>query len=601
MPDPAGLTPAAARRRIRFVGLDHDAECAGRETIFQGARRAGVRIVGACGGRGVCGTCAVQIAEGEVELLQPPTPHARAQLAHGWLRACLARPRGDCLVEISPRSLAPVARTEVAGAAGTAWPADPAVRVHEVALPPPTLASGRADGERLLDALGDPRVTRVDLAALRELPALARAHGWRLGVCVRGDEVIVVGAPGRRALGLAVDLGTTNVAAFLLDLETGGRRASLGIENPQAGYGADLVSRIDHAVRAADGALALHRAAIDAIGSLARDLCAATATRVQDLVEVAVGGNTAMHHLLLRLPVAQLARAPFVPALAAATDVKARDLGLPFAPGACVHLLPNVGGFVGGDHVATLLATADEWAAGTSIVMDIGTNTEISLVHAGAITTVSCPSGPALEGGHIACGMRAADGAIERVAIAGDRVEVRTIGDVAPVGLCGSGVLDAVAAMRGAGVLDARGRIRPGHPAVRAPDGRRELALAPEVAFTQDDVRAVQLAKAAVRSGIDLLLREAGLAEPALDRVLIAGAFGSYIDVRSAIAVGLVPALPSERFAQVGNAAGAGVQMALASVALRARAREIAARCRYLELGALAGFQKAFLRRIHFD
>ena len=601
MPHPPDVIPPAGRRRIRFVGLDHDAECGDRETIFQGARRAGVRIVGACGGRGVCGTCAVHVAEGEVELLHPPTPHAKAQLANGWLRACLARPRGDCLVEISPRSLAPIARTEVEGAGGTAWPAAPAVRMHTVALSPPTLAASGADGGRLLDALGDPRVTRFDLVALRELPGRLRANGWRVGVCVRGDEVIALGAPGRRALGLAVDLGTTNVAGFLLDLESGRRLASLGIENPQAGYGADLVSRIDHAVRAADGADALHRAATDAIGSLAHDLCAAAFARVQDVVELAVGGNTAMHHLLLRLPVAQLARAPFVPALAVAADVKARELGVPAAPGAYVHLLPNVGGFVGGDHVATLLATEADWAAGTAIVMDIGTNTEISLVHAGAITTVSCPSGPALEGGHISCGMRAADGAIERVRITSDRVEVRAIGEAVPVGLCGSGVLDAVAEMRGAGVLDARGRIQLGHPAVREPDGRRELALAPDVAFTQDDVRAVQLAKAAVRAGIDLLLREVGLAESVIGRVVIAGAFGSYIDVRSAIAIGLVPALPVDRFAQVGNAAGVGVQRALASVAVRERAREIAARCRYLELGSLPGFQKTFLRRIDFD
>ncbi len=595
------MTSPAGPRRVRFVGLDHDAECGDRETIFQGARRAGIRIVGACGGRGVCGTCAVHVAEGEVDLLRPPSPRAQAQLANGWLRACLARPRGDCLVEISPRSLAPVARTEVAGAGGPVWAAAPAVRMHTVGLAPPTLAAGGADSDRLLAALADPDVRRFDVDALRELPARLRANGWRVGVCVRGDEVIAVGAPGRPALGLAIDLGTTNVAGFLLDLATGRRLASLGIENPQAGYGADLVSRVDHAVRAPEGAAVLQRAATDAIGALAHDLCAAVSARVQDVAEIAVGGNTAMHHLLLRLPVAQLARAPFVPALAAASDLKARDLRLPAAAGACVHLLPNVGGFVGGDHVAALLATEPEWAAGTVIVMDIGTNTEISLVSAGTITTVSCPSGPALEGGHISCGMRAADGAIERVRIASNRVEVRTIGEVAPIGLCGSGVLDTVAEMRGAGVLDARGRIRLGHPAAREPRERRELVLAPEVAFTQDDVRAVQLAKAAVRAGIDLLLGEAGFAESAIDRVLIAGAFGSYIDVRSAIAIGLVPALPVDRFAQVGNAAGVGVQMALASVMLRERAREIAGRCRYLELGSLPGFQKAFLRRIDFD
>ncbi|MCG6873865.1 MAG: ASKHA domain-containing protein [Betaproteobacteria bacterium] len=601
MPHPPDVSLLPARHRVRFASIDRDAECGEHDTIFQGARRAGVRIVGACGGRGVCGTCAVRVAEGEVELLQPTAPHARARLANGWLRACLARPLGDCTVEISPRSLAPVARAEVDGRAGAVFRPAPAVRVHTIALAPPTLEASHADADRLLRALADPRVRRFDLAVLRELSGRLRAAGWRLGVCVHDDEVIAIGEAGRRALGLAVDLGTTNVAGFLLDLQTGTRLASLGIENPQAAFGADLVSRVNHAVRTTDGAGELQQAAIGAIGALAHDLCAAMSAQPQDIVDVAVCGNTAMHHLLLRLPVAQLGRAPFVPALEAALDAKARDLDIPAAAGAYVHVLPNIGGFVGGDHVATLLATEDAWRAGTSIVMDIGTNTEISLVHGGEITTVSCPSGPALEGGHISCGMRAAEGAIERVRIRGDSVEAQAIGDAAPVGLCGSGVLDAVAEMRRAGVLDLRGRILAGHPAVREPDGRRELVLAPDVAFTQDDVRAVQLAKAAVRSGIDLLLREAAVAEAAIDRVLIAGAFGAYIDVSSAIASGLVPELPRERFTQVGNAAGVGVRMVLASVALRERARGIASRCRYLELGSLPGFQKAFLRRIGFD
>jgi uncharacterized 2Fe-2S/4Fe-4S cluster protein (DUF4445 family) len=600
MPQPSEVSPPA-RRRVRFSGIGREAECGERETIFQGARRAGVRIVGACGGRGVCGTCAVRVAEGEVELLQPASRHAKARLPNGWLRACLARPLGDCTVEISARSLAPVARAQVEGRTGTPIRPDPAVRMRTVTLPPPTLAASAADADRLLAALGEPRVTRFDIAALRELPGLLREAGWRLTACVRGDEVVALSGAARRPLGLAVDLGTTNVAGFLLDLETGTRLASLGIENPQAAYGADLVSRVNHAVRTADGASELQQAASGAIGALAHDLCAAVSVHPGEIVDVAVCGNTAMHHLLLGLPVAQLGRAPFVPALETALDAKARDLGIPAAPGAYVHLLPNVGGFVGGDHVATLLATESEWSSGTSVVMDIGTNTEISLVHAGSITSVSCPSGPALEGGHISCGMRAAEGAIERVRIRAGRVEPRVIGDTAPVGLCGSGVLDTVAEMRRAGVLDRRGRMLTGHPAVHEFDGRRELVLAPEVTFTQDDVRAVQLAKAAVRSGIDMLLREAAVAEASIERVLIAGAFGAYIDVSSAIASGLVPELPLERFTQVGNAAGVGVSMALASLAMRERSRGIAARCRHLELGSLPGFQKVFLGRIGFD
>ncbi len=593
--------------QVRFTNLDREARCSEGDTIFQAARRAGVRIVGACGGRGVCGSCIVRIASGEVEVRQSGAGGGAAPArAKEWVRSCLVRPLNDCEVEIAPRSIAPVVRAEVGGRDPAIVP-DPAVRVHDIALAPASMTQGGADADRVIEALRASGAARIDLIALRELPGLLRESEWRAQALVRGDEVIGVrGCDGARAtLGLAVDLGTTNAAAFLMDLGTGKRLASLGIENPQTAYGSDVVSRVNHAMVSPAVAQELQDAAIAAISSLARDLCESVAADPKDIVDIAVCGNTAMHHLLLGLPVSQLGRAPFVPAMCEAIDVKARDLdglGRAAAAGAYVHLMPNVGGYVGGDHVAVLLATEDRWAQATTIVMDIGTNTEISLVHRGSITSLSSPSGPALEGGHIGVGMRAAEGAIERVRIEDGNIRIQVIGDDAePVGLCGSGVLDAVAAMVKSGIVNRRGRIGLGHPAVREVGERREVLLAPEVAFTQNDVRAVQLAKAAIRSGIDCLLREAGLEENAIERVVIAGAFGAYIGVESAIAIGLLPALPLDRIEQVGNAAGVGVRMVLASSALRERALGIAGRCRYLELGSLPDFQRIFMRRISFE
>jgi hypothetical protein len=285
---------------------------------------------------------------------------------------------------------------------------------------------------------------------------------------------------------------------------------------------------------------------VAAINGLAHDLCRAVGSHSGCIVDAVICGNTAMHHLLLGLPVRQLGRAPFVAALHAPTDVKARDLGLNFCPGARVHLAPNVGGFVGGDHVTALLATEERWRApGTSLVMDIGTNTEISLIHGGEISSASCPSGPALEGGHISCGMRAADGAIERVGVVDGRLVVHTIGQRDPVGLCGSGVLDALAALRRLDIVSARGRIVAAHPDVEEIDGLRAALLAPGVRLTQHDVRAVQLAKAAIRTGVELLLRDHGIGEQQIDRFIIAGAFGAYIDVASGIDIGLFPDLPA--------------------------------------------------------
>jgi uncharacterized 2Fe-2S/4Fe-4S cluster protein (DUF4445 family) len=231
-----------------------------------------------------------------------------------------------------------------------------------------------------------------------------------------------------------------------------------------------------------------------------------------------------------------------------------------------------------------------------SLVMDIGTNTEISLIHGGARLTASCPSGPALEGGHISCGMRAAEGAIERVRVRGGaHRRIRTIGGRQAVGLCGSGVLDALAVLHRARIVDDRGRLAAGQADVEETNGQRAALLAPGVALTQDDVRAVQLAKAAIRTGTELLLREAGLRADEIGCFVIAGAFGAYIDVRSGIDIGLFPELPPERFVQVGNAAGVGIRMMLASQAARARARELAEGCRYIELSTFPDFQKTFL------
>jgi uncharacterized 2Fe-2S/4Fe-4S cluster protein (DUF4445 family) len=397
-----------------------------------------------------------------------------------------------------------------------------------------------------------------------------------------------------------VDLGTTNVAGFLIDLASGERLATLGVENPQVAWGGDVISRINYAIRSTEARDELRAAAVEALNGLAHDLCQALGVSPEDIVDVAVCGNTAMHHLLLGLPVWQLGRAPFVAAVGDALDIRARDLGLAVAAGAWVHLPANVRSFVGGDHVLTLLATEDRWRGSrTSIVMDIGTNTEISVIHEGSIYSASSPSGPALEGGHVSCGMRAAEGAIEKAWLEGGRVRYRTIEDKPAVGLCGSGVLDVVAALHRGGLINRTGRIQPGPPdVVEDTAAGRAVRLADRVTFTQADVRSVQLAKAAVRAATDLLIEEAGLKPEHIDQVLIAGAFGAYIDVQSGIDIGLFPPLPRERFEQVGNAAGNGVRRIVASVRARERARQLARSCRYVELSGRKDFQKVFLHHV---
>ena len=602
----ASLPADHAGHSVRFAHLDRAISSQPGETLFQSARRQGVRIVGACGGRGTCGTCAVHVLEGEVEPgTQPSAIEELEETRPGrrhWQRACQLRALSDCTLEVAPRSLAAIVRADVAGGADAEpLPLAPLVRSMALALEPASLADPASDVDRLRRALPGPEL-ELDLAALRELPGVLRAGGWSLCARLRGSELIGVAAPASPTLGLAVDLGTTNVAAFLIDLATGRRLASLAIENPQAAWGADVISRVNHAVRPAGGA-DLREGAITALQSLAHDLCLEVAASPGDIVDVVVCGNTAMQHLLLGLPVAQLGRAPFVAAVRQGLDVKARELGLAICPGAWIHVAPAIGGFVGGDHVTALLATRELWDRdATSLVMDIGTNTEISLVHRGRILSTSCPSGPALEGGHISCGMRAAEGAIERVALAADgSLALKVIGGKPPVGLCGSGVLDAMAVLHRAGMVDDRGRLDPAHPLVGERSGQRLAWLAQGVSFTQQDVRAVQLAKSAIRTGVELLLREAGLQAGAIDRFIVAGAFGAYLDVRSGLHTGLFPPLPAGRFLRVGNAAGLGVQRMLASGRARLDAAELAERCRYVELSTVAGFQDTFLQHIGFE
>jgi uncharacterized 2Fe-2S/4Fe-4S cluster protein (DUF4445 family) len=602
--------------RLHFPHLDREIAARANETIFQSARRHGVRIVGACGGRGTCGSCVVRV-HGEVEQVhgqpdaiiddeQDPAPQVDKRAdRRKWLRACQLSARSDCSIEVAPRSLAPIVRAETDTGEKEMLPLATAVKVQDITVPAATLQDNLSDVDRALRGLGGESAT-VDLEAARLLPGLLRANdqadSWPLRVVARGDELIHFASPGNPTLGLAIDLGTTNAAGFLVDLETGERLASLGVENPQVAWGADLISRLNYAVHGDAAAAELRGAAVEAINALAHDLCHSVGQAPTEIVDLALCGNTAMHHLLLGLPVRQLGRAPFVAAVRAGMDLKARELGLKVAPGAWVHVAPNVGGFVGGDHVTALLATEDEWGScRTALVMDIGTNTEISVIHEGRIHTASAPSGPALEGGHISCGMRAAEGAIERVRIENGRLKVETIGHRKAIGLCGSGVLDALATMHRGGLVSDAGRLAAQHTDIVPHRGKRAVQLAQDVLFTQDDIRAVQLAKAAIRTATELLLDEAGLREAAIERFVIAGSFGAYIDIESGVAIGLFPDLPRDRFRQVGNAAGVGIRRMLASNEARARASVLAENCRYMELSSRSDFQKVFLKHIGFQ
>lgn len=598
---------------IDFEPIGRRGEFPSAQSLLDCARQLGVGLVNLCGGTGSCGRCIVQILDGDVtdltggesEFLSPE------ELAEGYRLACQAVPLGDCIVRVPPESLTASQRTQIEGEEILVTP-EPLVQTYPVTLSPPSLDDLHADAERLLEALAQQHgvaASTVALTTLRELSPRVRDEGWQIRVAVRENEVAALLSPVAHPLGLAVDLGTTKIAAYLVDLETGRTLAAKGIMNPQIAYGEDIVARMDFAQKDPVQADRLQELVIEALNQTVVEMCAETKTAPIEIVESVVVGNTVMHHLFLRLPVGQLARAPYVPAVVSALDVKACELGLHFAPAATVHLLPNIAGWVGADHVAMLLVTGVAQSKGVVLAIDIGTNTEVCLANHGTLTSVSCASGPAFEGAHIRHGMRATSGAIEHLRFVDDQIEYQTIGGRPPVGLCGSGILDALAQLYLDGVVNRHGRMGE-HPRVRGKDEEREFVLVGkdeqsndrlDITLTQKDVRELQLAKGAMRTGINVLLEANDLSADDIDQVILAGAFGTYVNVASAITIGMLPRLPLDRFHQVGNAAGMGAKQALISHSKRVEAQAIARRVGYIELATVPQFARTFAQAIYLE
>lgn len=587
---------------VEFEPVGRRGRCPEGGSLLECARLLNVDLVSICGGAGACRRCRIQVVSGSVSL---PTAEDRdtftdAELKLGYRLACETYPQSDIRVLVPSESLTAPQRTQVEGL-DLRVPPDPLARSLEVQLIPPSLKNPEPDDRNLWCALerdyGIGSGT-IDLAVQQDLSSRLRNLGWNASVVLRESEIIALNAPSTRWMGLAVDIGTTKMALYLVDMKSGEIAASAGLMNPQISYGEDVVSRIYMAGQSAANAEKLQALLVDALNASVTNLCKEVGADPSQIVDAVIVGNTAIHHLFLRLPVQQLGLVPYVPAIGAAVDLKARDIGLKIAPGGYVHMLPNIAGYVGADHVAMLLATELDEREGVTLALDIGTNTEICLNCRGKMKSASCASGPAFEGAHIQFGMRAAKGAIERVRLLGERTEIQIIGGGAPVGICGSGLLDGIAQMLQNGVIDSSGRMLD-HPLVRRRNDRKEFVLVErpgedDITISQKDVRELQAAKAAIRLGIQALIEDAGIVEADIDRVIIAGAFGSYIDIQSAIAIGMLPQLPLERFQQVGNAAGTGARLALISRDKRRAALAIAAKDGYIELATIPEFNSKF-------
>ncbi len=608
------------QRSVSFEPWAVEVSTSSDATILELAEQEDIGIEALCGGEGVCGTCTVKVEDGD-QNLSAVTDAERAVLSEdeinvGKRLGCEARIQGGHVSVFVP----PKSRIEqaVIMTDGRSFDIErqPAARAYPLELEAPTLADTVADRERVVMALADEydvTISTVDRRGLQSLPNKLRAGNDRetlrvTPVVYRDDHLLTV-RPGHdtSTYGIAVDVGTTTLACYLLDLETGDRCGTASRLNPQMRHGGDIISRVEFAQRGSTEQATLHQEVAGAVEAMIEEVTAAAGISPEQIVDAVFVGNTAMHHCFLEIETTPVAVAPYVPAIHAGVEYPARDLDIPINESARCYWLPVIGGWVGPDFVADLLAAGVFERAGTTVYIDIGTNGEIGVSTDDRLLAASAPAGPALEGAEITDGVQAKPGAIERVSFDPETwaPEIEVIDGAEPVGICGSGLLDAVASLFEVGAINRRGRLpepdgRSSHIRESADGDRRfriveaaESGTGEDIVVSQEDIREIQHAKAAIQTGTTLLLDEAGV--ESVDQLVMAGGFGNSIDPHSASLLGLFPETQVETVDFIGNAAGYGAMYALLDEGARETAASIVEEVEYVELATLDRFNDEFM------
>ena len=590
-------------------------------TIFNAANWIGLPIDSTCGAKGTCGKCKVRILHGNNGATAADRRiFTEEELADGWRLSCRSEANSDVVCHV-PRLMG----NPKAALMGFARHVILNANVYKIplTLTPPTLEDQRSDYSRIREAL-EPEGYAIEasLNLLRNLPGVLRRSQWQVTAVVVGNELVSVeeGDTSKRAYGLAFDIGTTTVVGMLIDLNSGAPVAVRSTLNGQAVQGADVISRISYTMLNEDGLSELNEVILRTLNNLISQLLEEGQVSPHEVYEVVTAGNATMQHLFLGVDPEAIGLEPFIPAMEDMVQASAQEVGLEILPQAQVHCLPYLGAYVGADLVAGLLATGLAQNEGVRLLVDVGTNGEIILGSAARTVATAAPAGPAFEGAQIQDGMRASEGAIEAVTITQAGIDLQVIGDVPPVGLCGSGLLDAVAQLRLSGLMLPSGRFVKANEAYEmvAPElarriitdeeGRRSFVLAwPEesggdkaIVLTQRDVRELQFAKGSIAGGIDVVMQELGIENEDLVEIFLAGSFGSYINPQSARIIGLVPPVPVERIKAVGNAAGEGAKIALLSFRERMVARSLPEIVEYHELSGRGDFNDSFLAVLQF-
>jgi uncharacterized 2Fe-2S/4Fe-4S cluster protein (DUF4445 family) len=604
------------RVRIRFTPMDKEVRVPTGVPVFDAASWNGIAIDSTCGGHGTCKKCKVRIVDGSVPVQSlDRRAFSQEQLDDGWRLACVTKTGGDLVVDVPPLTTRPKAATF---GVGRQVILRPAVQKRFMQLDEPSLTDQRTDSQRVFDELDDLELT-VDLEVYRTLGQTLRQSDFNVTAVVVDDRLIAVepGDTTTRSFGLAFDLGTTTVVANLMDITTGTPAAVTSMLNKQQPYGADVIARISATMLDADALGHLQQLAHETLDSLAKEACAEAGVEANEIYEVALAGNATMVQLALGIDPEPLGVAPFILAARQFENLHASDLGVTAHPGARATVVPSLGAYVGGDIIAGALASGMDRDKRLRLFIDIGTNCEIVIGDGERIMSTAAPAGPAFEAASIKCGMRAAPGAIEVVKVTDGDIELQVIGDEPPVGVCGSGLVDAVAELVRVGVIDPSGRFTDRDKVIEThPKLAERLTLIGEekvfvlaepldpegepVVLSQRDVRELQFAKAAIATGWHLLFEDFGVKESDIQQVLLAGSFGTYLSAASAVRIGLVPKIPVLRIVSAGNVAGEGAKMVLLSAAERHGVTTLLREIEYVELSDRTDFQDRFVEQLAF-
>ena len=634
-PESPSSASTAADVRVVFTPSGRRGRFAKNTTVLEAARELGVDLDSVCGGRGICGRCQIELSEGSFakhgiesrhdhlsSFSRIEADYAREQsLPDNRRLGCSSRLLGDVVIDVPPDSQ--VHRQVVRKRAEVHdMDINPLVRLCFIEVTEPNMHDPSGDLRRVREAIefewGLTDLV-IDLTVVEELQTILRLGEWKVTVAVfDGHEVIAIW-PGfkDRVMGLAVDVGSTTIAAHLCDLASGNVLASSGMMNPQIRFGEDLMSRVSYVMMHPDGVVQMADAVRSAICTLVYEVCLEAEVDAHDILDSTFVGNPVMHHLLLGLSPVELGVAPFALATDESVRLRASELDLSFHPGARAYTLPCIAGHVGADAAAMVLSEAPYLRDEVTLLVDVGTNAEIILGNRSRLLAASSPTGPAFEGAQISCGQRAAPGAIERVRINSETLEPRfkvigselwsdeigfekSIANIGVTGICGSGIIEAVAEMFLVGLVQTNGVID-GNFASRSSRGVADARTWAyvlhrgdrEIRVTQNDIRAIQLAKAALYAGIQLLMEHLGVS--GVDRIRLAGAFGAHIDVKYAMVLGLIPDCNLEHVTAAGNAAGTGARIALLDRNARQEIEREVRRIEKIETAIEPRFQEHFV------